>query len=191
MKAIPRSGWISHGIVLQDVESVADHSYSTCALALLLADLELKRGRNVDVERVLRMALIHDLPESLTFDISKEYLKYLGKRGDAMKRELDRSAWKHITNGLRDPTLQRTYTGLQKEFEEERTFESQMVRAADRLDILLQIIAYRRRGYDNFMLEDIWSETNKKLRSSRIASARNLRITLLREAKELAARKVR
>lgn len=96
-------------------------------LALLLADLELKRGRNVDVERVLRMALIHDLPESLTFDISKEYLKYLGKRGDAMKRKLDRSAWKHITNGLRDPTLQRTYTGLQKEFEEERTFESQMV----------------------------------------------------------------
>lgn len=191
MKAIPRSGWISHGVVLQDVESVADHSYSTCALALLLADLELMRGKEIDVERVLRMALIHDMPESLTFDISKEYLGYLGKRGVAMKRELDRSAWKHIASGLRDPTLERTYTSLQKEFEEERTFESQLVRAADRLDILLQIMEYQRRGYSEFLLDDIWKETSKKLRSSRIPSARNLPRILLQGAKKPPTRRVR
>ena len=78
IKMIPRSGWISHGISLRDVESVADHSFSTTVLAMWLADLEVSNGRRVNLERVLRLALLHDLPEALTFDISKSYLEYLG-----------------------------------------------------------------------------------------------------------------
>lgn len=183
MKMIPRSGWISHGIALQDVESVADHSFSTCAVSLLLADLELRRGMRVNVERVLRLAVLHDMSESLTFDISKEYLHYLGKRGEAIKRELEHAAWKNIVNSLKEPNLRRSYVSLQKEFEEERSLESRLVHAADRLDILLQVIEYFERGYPESLLADLWKGTNLKLRSLGIPSARKMQRILIQKAK--------
>ncbi len=191
MKAIPRSGWISHGVSLQDVESVADHSFSTCALSLLLSDLEARTGKSVDIERVLRLALLHDMPESLTFDISKEYLQYLGHRGRVIKSELERAAWKHIAGGLKDPVLRRTYTLLQREFDEERTIESRLVHAADRLDILLQVIEYRRRGYPQSLLSELWNETNAGLRNSRLTSARKIQRILIQESKRLSTGKIR
>ena len=189
MKSIPRSGWITHGISLQDVESVADHSFSTCSLALLISDLEAQRGEHVNIERVLRLALLHDLSESLTFDISKAYLEYLGPSGAAIKRDLDRSAWRRIVDGLQNPKLHRSYLALQKEFEAEKTFECRIVHAADKLDILLQVIEYRRRGYPEYMLADLWSGTVKKLRSCRIQSAVNIQRILMREARKKRARK--
>jgi putative hydrolase of HD superfamily len=189
MKSIPRSGWITHGISLQDVESVADHSFSTCSLALLISDLEAQRGEHVNIERVLRLALLHDLSESLTFDISKAYLEYLGPSGAAIKRDLDHSAWRHIVDGLQNPKLHRSYSALQKEFEAEKTFESRLVHAADKLDILLQIIEYHRRGYPEYMLADLWSGTVKKLRSCRIQSAVKIQRILIREARKKRTRK--
>ena len=179
MKAIPRSGWISHGIALQEVESIADHSFSTCALALLLADLEVERGKRVNIERVLRLALLHDMSETLTFDISKEYLQYLGQRGEAIKAELEHAAWKHIADGLHEPNLRRGYTRLQKEFDAEQTFESRIVHAADGLDILLQVLAYRKRGYPESLLADLWDATGVKLRSLGVPSARKVQKMLV------------
>jgi len=183
MKAIPRSGWISHGVGLQDVESVADHSFSTCALALLLADLEQKRGAGVDVERVLRLAVLHDMSESLTFDISKGYLQYLGQRGEAIKKELDQAAWKHLADGIEDLSLRRAYTRLQAEFVAEKTTESKIVHAADSLDVLLQVIEYRRRGYPEILLADLWNGTNTRLRKTSVPSVRKVHRMIVQEAK--------
>lgn len=189
MKSIPRSGWITHGVSLQDVESVADHSFSTCSLALLISDLEAQRGEQVNIERVLRLALLHDLSESLTFDISKAYLEYLGPRGAAIKRDLEHSAWKYIVDGLQNSKLHRSYSAFQREFDAEKTFESRIVRVADRLDILLQVIEYRRRGYPEETLADLWSGTIKKLRSCRIQSALRIQRILIHEARKKRTRK--
>lgn len=189
MKAIPRSGWISHGVSLQDVESVADHSFSTCALSLLLADLEAKRGAPVNVERVLHLAVLHDMSESLTFDISKAYLEYLGKRGEAIKTELEHAAWKHLANGLRNPGLERQYTRFQAEFDAGETIESKIVHAADGLDILLQVIDYRCKGYPEAMLGDLWNLTSMKLNRSEILSARKVHRMIGEEAKKIGARR--
>lgn len=156
-----------------------------------MADMELKRGRRVNVERVLRMAVLHDLSESLTFDISKEYLGYLGEKGEAIKGELEAAAWKHIMAGLEEPNLRRHYSAIQKEFDAGRTVEAQIVHAADRLDILLQVIQYRRKGYPASLLADLWKGTNSQLRHSRITSARRLRQAIIREGERLAALQVK
>ncbi len=174
IKMIPRSGWISHGVSLQDVESVADHSFSTTVLAMLLADLEVANGRKVNVERVLRLALLHDLPETLTFDISKTYLEYLGRRGQSIKSELEQAAWKHLIKGIEKGAIRTRYAQLQSEFNAESTMESRIVHAADRLDILLQILEYRRRGYPKVILADLWKSTSKKLQGSKLSSANKL-----------------
>jgi putative hydrolase of HD superfamily len=185
MKAIPRSGWLSHGISLHDVESVADHTFSTCALSLLLADLEIERGESVSMERVLRMALLHDMSESLTFDISKAYLEYLGRRGHAIKSELERAAWKHLADGLMNPALARNYTRLQSEFDSENTRESKIVHGADLLDILLQVIEYRRRGYPESLVADLWNGTGSRLKETNIPSVRKVHRMIIDEATKL------
>jgi putative hydrolase of HD superfamily len=174
VKMIPRSGWISHGISLQEVESVADHSFSTTVLAMLLADLEVANGRRINIERVLRLALLHDLPEALTFDISKSYLEYLGMRGEAIKRELEQAAWKHLIEGIEKGAIRKRYAQLQSEFNAEQTIESMIVHAADRLDLLLQIVEYRRRGYPKAILADLWKSTSQKLRGSKLSSVKTL-----------------
>ncbi|MGA2628451.1 MAG: HD family hydrolase [Candidatus Bathyarchaeia archaeon] len=174
VKMIPRSGWISHGISLQEVESVADHSFSTTVLAMLLADLEVANGRRINIERVLRLALLHDLPEALTFDISKSYLEYLGMRGEAIKSELEQAAWKHLIEGIEKGAIRKRYAQLQSEFNAEQTIESMIVHAADRLDLLLQIAEYRRRGYPKAILADLWKSTSQKLRGSKLSSVKTL-----------------
>jgi len=168
-------------VALTDVESVADHSLSTCALSLILSDLEARRGRKLSVERVLRLALFHDLCETLTFDISKEYLDYLGPKGKKIKAELEVAAWKHVVAGLKDPCLSRTYSKMQEEFQNEKTFESKIVHAADALDILLEINEYIRRGYPAKLFEDMWKQTVKRLRFSSVVSVDSLLKELIRE----------
>jgi putative hydrolase of HD superfamily len=189
MKALPRSGWLTHGVSLQDVESIADHSFSVCAFSMLLADMEKKRGVDVDVERVLRMAILHDMSESLTFDISKAYLEYLGKRGAEIKVELEGAAWEQLARGLNDSMLKRNYTNLQTEFDEEATVEAGIVHTADALDILLQVIDYRKRGYPEPLLLDLWNGTNNRLSQTKIQSVRELRKMLLTESKRIGSKR--
>ena len=175
LKIIPRSGWVSRGIALSDVESVAEHSFSTSALAMYLADMEVARGRRLSVEHVLRLALIHDLAEALTFDISKSYLEYLGQRGERIKREIEKAAWDHILKSIGDRSIRNGYSRLLADFNAGESVESQIVHGADKLDILFQIISYRHEGYPRAMLEDLWTNTHRVLSKSKLASVRELR----------------
>lgn len=185
LKRIPRSGWLSHGVSIGDIESVAEHTFSTCALSMMLVDLEAKRGVDMDTEKVLRMAVLHDLAESLTFDISQAYLAHMGKRGVAIKREVEEGAWRYLTQGLGNQKLAHTYRSLQKEYDTCATMESRIVHAADSLDILLQVIDYRRRGYPVRMLHDLWNERRKMVAESEVASAQTLLKMLIREYEKI------
>jgi putative hydrolase of HD superfamily len=185
MKAIPRTGWLGHNVSLQDVESVADHTFSTCVLSMLLADLEAKRGVKVDSENVLRMALLHDLAESLTFDISRAYLEYIGPKGEAMKREIESTAWKHLAEGIKEPELARRYAAIHNQYVANKTKEAKIVHAADSIDILLQVVSYERRGYPHALLSDLWSERIKMVKRSGVPSARIILGSIIDEKKKL------
>jgi len=172
-------------VSLQDVESVADHTFSTCALSLILTDFELKRGVRVNVERVLRMATLHDLAEAFTFDISKAYLAYLGKRGEVIKNEIEASAWKHLVKGIKSLQISNNYLMVHKEYLENKTIEAKIVHAADSLDILLQIVDLRRRGNQQSCLKNLWNTTIKRLRASSIPSVSTVLKMIVEEARGL------
>ena len=61
LKSVPRHCVTSDGVV----ENVAAHSWRTALMAYLLKD-ELM---DVDIDKVIRMCLIHDLGEAVTGDI--------------------------------------------------------------------------------------------------------------------------
>jgi len=116
----------------------------------------------------------------LTFDISKSYLEYLGKKGEVIKHQIEQAAWIKIMKSLQNTSIRMKYTRLQSEFDAERTLESHLVHAADRLDLLFQIIEYHRKGYPRGALADLWESTNRGLMLARLSSVRNVRKAAVR-----------
>ena len=115
-------------------EDVAQHSYLTALYAMILADLERQRGGKVDVEKLLRMALLHDAEESRTGDIHHPF-----KHQDpAFTKTIDDRALQWFRNLMLNlpDTLARDYVELRKA-EEEYSTEAVLVRAADKLEALL------------------------------------------------------
>jgi putative hydrolase of HD superfamily len=163
LKRVPRSGWITYRIGKDDVESVSSHSYSVAVIALTMSEIMRLRKQEVDVERVLKMALLHDLSESLTFDISKAYLRYLGRKGSRMKTRLEEKATSRVLADLQNDRLARTFRATIKEYSSSNSLEARIVHSADALDLLLQVIEYERMRYSKVTLDPIWRETRSKL----------------------------
>jgi putative hydrolase of HD superfamily len=163
LKCVPRSGWITYRISKHDVESVSSHSYSVAMIALTMSEIIQQTNREVDVEKVLKMALLHDLSESLTFDISKAYLRYLGRGGAKLKTHLERKAISRVLADLDNKSLAETFMMTIKEYVTASSFEAKIVHCADGLDLLLQVIEYEKMGYSKSTLDPIWKETRSKL----------------------------
>jgi 5'-deoxynucleotidase YfbR-like HD superfamily hydrolase len=188
LKTIPRSGWITHNVGIGDVESVASHSCLTSIIAMVMADeiSQSSRSGRPDIERVLRLALLHDVPEVLTFDISHQFLDGLGRSGERIRRRLESSAATKILSSL-TRKAGGSYRRLLTEYGYGRSLEARIVRAADSLDILFQAVAYMRMGYSPRSLDPIWKSTAKKIRSLGIPAASRLVVALEAEKRRLTA----
>jgi putative hydrolase of HD superfamily len=171
LKRVPRSGWITYRIGKHDVESVSSHTYSVAVIALMMSETMRLRKRQVDVEHVLKMALLHDLGESLTFDISKAFLRYLGRKGFQMKTHLEEKAISRILADLQNDRLAHTFRTAINEYSSSNSLEARIVHCADALDLLLQVIEYERMGYSKATLDSIWRETRSKLAKYRLPLA--------------------
>ena len=68
LKNVPRQGW-KEKLEIDNPESVADHSYSTTVLSMILSDM-----KGLDTEKIIRMALLHDLAESIIGDITPDHI---------------------------------------------------------------------------------------------------------------------
>ena len=108
-------------------ESVADHSWRIALMAMLLDGVP--EFKDVDMNRVIRMCLIHDLGESFTGDIPT-----FRKTGDDAKTEDELlHAW---VSGFPEPQREE-WTGLLHEMEELATREAKLYKALDKLEALI------------------------------------------------------
>ena len=189
LKRVPRSGWITYRISKHDVESVSSHTYSVAVIALTMSEIMRLRKQEVDVEQVLRMALLHDISESLTFDISKAYLRYLGRKGSQMKTRLEEKATSHVLADLQNDRLARTFRTATKEYSSSNSLEARIVHCADALDLLLQVIEYEKMGYSKAALDPIWRETRSKLVMYRLPLANEWSRQLQRARTRLASKR--
>src|SRR5947209_2385894 len=78
LKAEPRRGWLKK-LRLQRTESVADHSFALSLLCLFEGE-----RRSFNVERLLKLALLHDLEEAITGDLSTQKKE---EKGGRLKRD--------------------------------------------------------------------------------------------------------
>jgi 5'-deoxynucleotidase YfbR-like HD superfamily hydrolase len=163
LKRIPRSGWITYRVSKCDVESVSSHTYSVAVIALVMSERVRMSNLEVDVEKVLTMGLLHDLSESMTFDISKAYLRYLGRGGKRIKTRLERKAISRILADLKNERLAKILGAVIEEYASAKSLEARIVHCADAIDLLLQVIEYEKMGYSRTLFESIWRETKSRL----------------------------
>lgn len=128
LKRLKRKGWVLHNI--KEPESVAEHSFRTALMAAVLAD-----KFNVDREKAVMMALIHDLAESEIGDISRH-----DKISKKEKHEKEKKAFEKLASVLGDKGLYKLWL----EFEEGKTKEARLVRQLDKLEMHLQAMEYER-----------------------------------------------
>ncbi|HEV7373884.1 MAG TPA: HD family hydrolase [Pyrinomonadaceae bacterium] len=149
LKGLERTGWMLRGIA-PGAESVADHSYGVAVAAMLMADELIARGVTVNMECVLRVALLHDWAEVRVGDMPRTATEYFG--AEARKRA-ERSAFEDIVGGIEASGVAEKYNALHEDYEERESLEARLVKAADVIDLLVQTLAFERagvRGLDEF-----------------------------------------
>ena|SRR6185503_8034970 len=147
LKRLDRTGWTLRGLP-NGTESVASHSFGVSVTAMLLADECIARGITVDVEKILRIALLHDWAETRVGDMPRTATLYFGS--EARKRA-ETAAFADLISELR--SAKGLYANLYDEYEHRSSLESRLVKAADVLDLLVQVLALERagaRGLDEF-----------------------------------------
>jgi 5'-deoxynucleotidase YfbR-like HD superfamily hydrolase len=127
-------------------EDVAQHSYFTTLYAMVLADMERKAGTAVDVERLMRMAVLHDAEEARTGDVHHPF-----KHQDvAFAESLDSRAFEwfgKLLAGLPED-LAREYIGLRKAARATSSTEASILKAADKIEALLW-------AYEEYLLGNV------------------------------------
>jgi putative hydrolases of HD superfamily len=147
LKNLDRTGWTLRGLA-PGTESVAAHSFGVGVTAMMLADALTAQGVQIDCERVLRMALLHDWAEARIGDMPRTATQYFG--ADNRKRA-ETAAFDDIVEHL--PAGDTLYRELFKDYEQRTSLEARLVKAADVIDLLVQALALERagaRGLDEF-----------------------------------------
>ncbi len=149
LKSLERTGWMLRGL-WPCAESVAAHSYGVAVVSMLLADEIRARGVEVDVERLLRLALLHDWAEARVGDMPRTASMYFGAEA---RRRAERAAFDDIVRAC-GARLEKIYSELHEDYEQRASFEARLVKAADVIDLLLQTLAFERAGAKG--LNEFW-----------------------------------
>ncbi|MFN8581631.1 MAG: HD domain-containing protein [Gemmatimonadaceae bacterium] len=126
LKGELRHSWLSTG----RRESVAEHTWGMCLLACLAAP-HLEHA--VDLERTLKMIIVHDLIEAITGDIP--FFEESARK--ANKVQAERQAMREIADTLPPPAAGDLHA-LWLEYEDGATHDARFARALDSLEVQLQ-----------------------------------------------------
>lgn len=149
LKRLDRTGWTLRGLAT-GAESVGAHTYGVAVASMLLADAVRERGVEVDVERVLRLALLHDWAETRTGDLPRVAAHYYGVE---LRRNAERAAFADVVQALGERQSER-YRAWHDEYEARESLEARLVKAADIIDLLAQALIFERAGACG--LDEFW-----------------------------------
>ncbi len=130
LKTIDRAGWATKASI-KNPESVADHTFSMCAIGMALSDM-----MGLDTEKVLKMTILHDLAESIVGD----YMP--GEVTAREKAQQEKKAMKRILSCL-PARIRQSYEKTWLEYLQNKTSEAHFVHRIDKLEMALQAAKYR------------------------------------------------
>lgn len=126
-----RRGWELWNIDRKRVESVAEHIYGTCILAI---SIDSEFDLNIDIYKVVMMLVLHEIEEVKIGDLTP-----FDKVTKEEKRKMGKQAVQEILNSL---SKKADYMELIEEFEEMKTRESIFAKMCDKLEADIQCKLY-------------------------------------------------
>ena len=135
LKREKRKGWVKK-LGMAHPESVADHSYRTALMAMVVSD-----SRGLDTCKAMRLALLHDLPEALVGDTMP------GERSAKSKVAGETKAFAQLAKGL-PGGLRTKYQDAWDEYVDGKSEEAKLVRQLDKLEMAIQAWEYVRDSAD-------------------------------------------
>jgi putative hydrolase of HD superfamily len=147
LKTIPRTGWLVRGVAMP--ETVAAHNWRVSLIAYHLSNFY----PDADKEKIILMALYHELGETKLGDVPTPMGSYFSK--DEVELQICEDIFKEYELFSKDKEIIREY------FEKE-TLEKRIVVAADKIDLFMQALFYWEAGNpkieDFFRKLDIYKE---------------------------------
>jgi putative hydrolases of HD superfamily len=123
-----KRAWVQ--MLTPEFSNLSEHIFRVIWLSLLIAKME-KKG---DHEKILKMAMVHDVSESRTGDvhfISRQYTK----RDEKLAIE-----------DILDGTELKDMIDIWREYEKKKSIEAKIVKDADNLDVDLELMEQAARG---------------------------------------------
>lgn len=154
LKSIRRTGWVEGGV--REPESIADHSFGVVFLTTILADL-----KGLDVTEAVRMALLHDLPEVVTGDLTPREKQMKIKEVEKIEEEVVRELFKDVPREVYEK-----YLSAWRKFSENSSPEARLVKLVDKLEMGLQACKYLEEHIESRLLE-IYDSAQKYLEEDR------------------------
>lgn len=151
LKSTTRKGWVRIGV--KEPESVAEHSYFLALVAMVLG----KRFK-LNCEKLVKLALLHDLGEIETGDITP----YDDKAEE--KRVQERSFAEALLVLLGDVEFIELWMEYQNIASEEALFLKQL----DKLEMAFQVLEYEN-IYSNLNFESFWETARAEIKIPELA----------------------
>ena len=178
-----RTGWQLRGV--DEPESVAAHSWGVAYLVAALGDRFREDLPGVDLDRALRLAVVHDVAEAETGDVATRAADVADRGDDATRadstaegvdREAKVAAEREAMAALAGPLPERVRDAWEA-YEARDSPEAVLVKECDLLDTCLQAVTYERndrydpeqgdpgafREYDD--LDEFFATTEPRLRT--------------------------
>lgn len=146
LRNVPR-GWRQH--LGFDVASDLEHTYRLIWLALIISRME-KAG---DENKIIKMALVHDVAETRTSDLS--YVQKVYVKADEHK----------AANDMFEGTIVADYRKIIEDYEKRDSIEAKIVKDADNLDIDLELKEIAELGSK---LPEKWASNRKLVREQKL-----------------------
>lgn len=167
LKEKKRRGWVLRNV--KNPETIADHTFRMAMMSWLLGE-----QRKLNINKIIKMSLIHDLCEVYSEDITpydkllskdkKQWKEMFNKWPRLPKKEKEKiflEKYKKENEALEKlilklpPPLKKEIRNLWIDYEEGLTREGRFVRQVDRVENLLQALQYWKKG-KQFAIESWW-----------------------------------
>jgi len=155
LKKIQRQGWVDK-LSMGHPESVSDHSYSVAIMCMVISDMQ-----NLNSEKILKMALLHDLAESQIGDFTPDQIE------KEEKKKIENTAFEKITRYLPEE-IKIKYLEIWTDYQENISEESKIVHQIDKLEMALQAKMYQKEGYDKEKLQQFFDSAKEEITNSQL-----------------------
>lgn len=131
-KKLLRTGWVREKV--KDPESVAEHAFRVVVLCMALAPT-----LEVDQNKLVKMAIIHDIGETSSGDLVVQRGLKLDKEKRDKKEQIEKEAIRSILFGYEED-----YAKLFHEMIERKTPEAEIFWQIDKLEMAIQAYEYEK-----------------------------------------------